>query len=47
MERKPEMGVKILFQLCTVIGRRLTETTERISLFSRARGITEIHDDII
>ncbi len=30
-ERKPAMGVKILFQLATVLGRRLLETTERIT----------------
>jgi CRP-like cAMP-binding protein len=37
LERKPDMGVKILFQLCTVIGRRLMETTERISMMKRAQ----------
>jgi CRP/FNR family cyclic AMP-dependent transcriptional regulator len=31
LERKPAMGVKILFQLSTVLGRRLTETTEKIT----------------
>jgi CRP-like cAMP-binding protein len=37
LERKPDMGVKILFQLCTVIGRRLMETTERISMMKRSQ----------
>jgi CRP-like cAMP-binding protein len=37
LERKPAMGVKILFQLSTVLGRRLLETTEKITLLSRAR----------
>lgn len=36
LERKPEMGVKILFQLSTVLGRRLLETTEKITTLSRA-----------
>ena len=35
LDRKPDMGVKILFQLCMVLGRRLTETTERISIMRR------------
>lgn len=35
MERKPETGVKILFQLSKVLGRRLSETTEVISQLSR------------
>jgi CRP-like cAMP-binding protein len=35
LERKPSMGVKILFQLSTVLGRRLLETTERITELSR------------
>lgn len=38
LERKPDMGVKILFQLCTVLGRRLVETTERISVMKRVQG---------
>jgi CRP-like cAMP-binding protein len=37
MERKPETGVKILFQLSKVLGRRLQETTEVISQLSRDR----------
>ena len=32
LERNPAMGVKILFQLSTVLGRRLLETTERITI---------------
>jgi CRP/FNR family cyclic AMP-dependent transcriptional regulator len=39
LERKPAMGVKILFQLSTVLGRRLLETTEKITLLMRARGL--------
>lgn len=35
IERKPSMGVKILFQLSTVLGRRLTETTDRITQLTR------------
>lgn len=31
MERKPQTGVKILFQLARVLGRRLNETTEMIT----------------
>ena len=31
LERKPSMGVKILYQLSAVLGRRLIETTERVS----------------
>lgn len=35
MERKPETGVKILFQLSKVLGRRLNETTDLITQLSR------------
>jgi CRP-like cAMP-binding protein len=31
LARNPAMGVKILFQLSTVLGRRLAETTDRIT----------------
>jgi len=31
IERKPAMGVKILFQLSLVLGQRLIETTEKIT----------------
>lgn len=31
LERNPAMGVKILFQLSTVLGRRLLATTEKIT----------------
>ncbi len=31
LERHPTMGVKILFQLSSVLGQRLMETTDRIS----------------
>jgi CRP-like cAMP-binding protein len=35
IDRKPEMGAKILFQLSTVLGRRLLETTEKITQLAR------------
>jgi CRP/FNR family transcriptional regulator, cyclic AMP receptor protein len=35
LERKPAMGVKILFQLATVLGHRLIETTEKITQMTR------------
>ncbi len=38
LERKPAMGVKILFQLSTVLGRRLQETTEKITQMNRAKN---------
>lgn len=31
-DRKPEMGVKILFSLATVVGRRLRETNEQLTI---------------
>jgi CRP/FNR family cyclic AMP-dependent transcriptional regulator len=37
IERKPEMGAKILLQLSTVLGRRLLETTEKITVLNRVR----------
>lgn len=37
MERKPETGVKILFQLSKVLGRRLNETTDLIGTLSREK----------
>ena len=40
MERKPETGVKILFQLSKVLGRRLNETTELIATMSRERKVS-------
>lgn len=40
LERKPAMGVKILFQLSTVLGRRLLETTERITQIKRNQAPT-------
>lgn len=46
LERKPAMGVKILFQLATVLGRRLSETTEKITLLSQTRGIGKIHEEV-
>ena len=40
LARNPAMGVKILFQLSSVLGRRLLETTERITQFrERERNV--------
>ena len=47
LERKPDVGVKILFQLSVVLGRRLLETTEKITLLTKARGVTQLHEDIV
>ena len=47
LERKPEMGVKVLLQLSTVLGRRLLETTERVTLLARARGVSQGHEEIL
>lgn len=41
IDRRPDVGVKILFNLSTVLGRRLLETTEKITLLSRLRQRTE------
>lgn len=35
IERRPAMGAKILFQLSLVLGRRLSETTEKITQLKR------------
>ena len=35
LERKPAMGVKILFQLSMVLGKRLLETTEKMTALTR------------
>jgi CRP/FNR family transcriptional regulator, cyclic AMP receptor protein len=35
MESKPDMGVKILYQLAVVLGRRLKATTEKITRMTR------------
>ncbi|MEW6058118.1 MAG: cyclic nucleotide-binding domain-containing protein [Bdellovibrionota bacterium] len=35
MERKPETGVKVLFSLSRVLGKRLNETTELITKITR------------
>lgn len=42
LERKPSMGVKILFQLSTVLGRRLLETTEKITVLKQTRTLTQV-----
>ncbi len=47
LERKPEMGAKIMFQLATVLGRRLLETTEKITLLTKARGLSQLHEDAV
>ncbi|MBY0470601.1 cyclic nucleotide-binding domain-containing protein [bacterium] len=45
LQRKPAMGVKILYQLSSVLARRLLETTEKITLITRARKMAQIHED--
>lgn len=47
LERKPDLGVKILFQLSIVLGRRLLETTEKITLLTRARNLAEVYSDAV
>ena len=47
LERKPAMGVKILFQLATVLGERLLQTTDRITLLSRARQEPHINEEAV
>ena len=47
VERKPEMGAKILFQLSTVLGRRLVETTERLTSIHRMRDLTNVHEEVV
>jgi len=39
LERKPGMGVKILFQLASVLGRRLLETTRKITELKKERNL--------
>jgi CRP-like cAMP-binding protein len=45
LERRPAMGVKILLQLSTVLGRRLLETTEKITLLMRARDESHVFEE--
>lgn len=50
IERKPETGVKILFQLSKVLGRRLNETTESLTtlkrqLIGKQKGELSVIDD--
>jgi CRP-like cAMP-binding protein len=45
LERKPSMGVKILFQLSTVLGRRLLQTTEKITQLTRAKKESTPHEN--
>lgn len=47
LERRPAMGVKILYQLADVLGRRLVETTEKITLLTQSKGLGKIHEDVI
>lgn len=47
IERKPEMGVKILFQLSSVLGRRLLETTEKITSLSQTNHLIKKHEEVI
>ena len=42
LERNPAMGVKILFQLSSVLGRRLLETTERITLLKSRKEAKDV-----
>lgn len=37
LERQPDTGVKVLFQLATVLGQRLLESTEKINLLWGAK----------
>jgi len=39
LSRKPDVGVKILFQLATVLARRLVETTDKITAISRPHEV--------
>jgi CRP-like cAMP-binding protein len=45
IERKPTIGVKILFQLSSVLGRRLIETTEKITVLNRAKKEAVTHEE--
>lgn len=47
LERRPAMGVKILLALSAVLGKRLLETTEKISLMSRARELAQTHENFV
>ena len=46
LERKPEMGSKILMQLTLVLSQRLVETNEKVTFLSKARGIEDVHENI-
>ena len=44
LERSPSTGVKVVFRLAEVLGRRLKETTDKISQLKREiRLLTEMH----
>ncbi|MDZ4677197.1 MAG: cyclic nucleotide-binding domain-containing protein [Oligoflexia bacterium] len=45
LERSPSIGVKVVFRLAEVLGRRLKETTEKISqLKKEIRLLGELHE---
>lgn len=45
LERSPSTGVKVIFRLAEVLGRRLKETTEKITqLKKEIRLLTELHE---
>jgi CRP/FNR family cyclic AMP-dependent transcriptional regulator len=47
LERKPEMGSKILFQLAMVLGERLMKTTEKMTLLNQAKGVSQDYDEVV
>jgi len=42
LESKPTTGVKILFQLSTVVGQRLLETTQRLKALEDQNGDSDV-----
>ncbi len=47
IERKPDMGSKILFQLATVISERLMKTTEKMTLINQAKGVNQNYEEVV
>jgi CRP-like cAMP-binding protein len=47
LERRPAMGVKILYQLTQVLSKRLLETTDRLGLLTQVRGVAQVHGDVL
>ncbi|MCC7440814.1 MAG: cyclic nucleotide-binding domain-containing protein [Bdellovibrionales bacterium] len=45
LERKPQMGVRILFQLASVLGRRLLETTRKITEMKEERRVGQLREN--